>query len=245
MNTKTILLHATLATATVLAVSPAYAFTLSKGSVLSLSGDGSVIEHYGNGPQTPTSANISFHDIPNEGQGNSVYAFKIGAGGDFQKLFDSKSFSDSDDAIADLLLTFANQHDNNNDPIYSFSKTVPFIDFGDETFNDGNTSETGKLVFNLNPGQFTRTEENGNVDYDTVSMSGDFVFTPTGQPSSAFAVGTASVNFEEVDPEVGSFNIVLRVEEDTPTQPVPEPGALLGLAATFGFLPFARKKTVA
>ena len=246
-NTKSILTNAAFtaaaATVTVLAVSPAEAFSLRSGSTLSLTGSG-IVQGEGQG-NPPSSATLKFFDKPNEEQG-----FRIGATGDFKKIFSGKSTSfnpdteysgsDKSDSIADLLLKFTGNYNKDENPLYSFNETLSFIDFGKESFKDGDTKEKGTLVFNLDPGQFLRSDRNGPVSYVADKISGAFVFTPDDNPSSAFAVGNASVQYT-TDPNNGAFNITLAVQETTESQSVPEPGTLLGLAA-FGFLPFARKK---
>lgn len=240
MNTKSILLNATLATATVLAVSPAEAFTLSRGSTLTLSGLGSVRESSGT---PPSSATLTFDDKKVEGK-----RFQIGATGDFAKIFGNHSKSDNNDTIADLFLQFTDSHDGAGNAIYKFDDQMSFIDFGKEKYEDGTNVERGTLVFNLNRGQFTRTEESPfglkTVSYDTLPLTGTFVFTPnnSAESSSAFAVGNAEVSYTH-DPDNGGFDITLAVVgKDSPAETIPEPGALLGLAATFGFLPFVRRK---
>ena len=246
-NTKSILSNAAFtaaaATVTVLAVSPAEAFSLRAGSTLSLTGSG-IVQGEGQG-NPPSSATLKFFDKPNEGR-----RFDIGATGDFKKIFSGESTqfnpdteyssSDNSDSIADLLLKFTGNYNKDQNPLYSFNETLSFIDFGNESFRDGDTRERGTLVFNLDPGQFLRSDRNGPVSYVADKISGAFVFTPDDNPSSAFAVGNASVQYT-TDPNNGAFNITLAVQETTESQSVPEPGTLLGLVA-FGFLPFARKK---
>lgn len=148
-------------------------------------------------------------------------------------------------SINQLVLNYSSLGSNANLAIYNYGNVTSFLQFDNVTLTDAitSTAQNGTLHFDLASGQIVKEQKlDGNFDLNSVgNIFGTFRFV-----GSTAAIGTFTANGNLGKLSANSLTVqgggTITVGTVTPSEPVPEPLTMGGLAIGAGFGAFLKKR---